>query len=109
MREAYGLVYLEAQAVGLPVVAFDSGGVSATVMAGQTALLAPEGDEAAFADALTALLRDKGRRERMGTAARRFVLEERTTARAARTLAEGLDLACRHRLDKLKAVRPAAS
>ena len=109
VREAYGLVYLEAQAVGLPVAAFDSGGVSATVVAGQTALLATEGDEAAFAENLVLLLQDKARRERMGTAARRFVLEERTTARAAAQLAQGLDLACSYRRDKIAAARPAAS
>lgn len=109
VREAYGLVYLEAQATGLPVVAFDSGGVSATVKAGETALLAPENDEAAFADALSALLRDKARRERMGEAARRFVLGERTPAVAAERLAEGLAIACRHRADKLKAAGRAAS
>jgi len=109
VREAYGLVYLEAQAVGLPVVAFDSGGVSATVMAGKTALLAPEGDEAAFAGNLVALLQDKARRERMGAEARRFVLKERSSARAASRLAEGLDLACRHRRDKLGATGGATS
>ncbi|MGO4406910.1 glycosyltransferase family 4 protein [Bosea sp. RAF48] len=109
VREAYGLVYLEAQAVGLPVVAFDSGGVSATVMSGETALLAPEGDEAAFAGHLVAMLRDRARRERMGDDARRFVLDERTNARAAARLAEGLDLACRHRRDKLRAAGSVAS
>ncbi|CAH1668482.1 Glycosyltransferase family 4 protein [Hyphomicrobiales bacterium] len=103
VREAYGLVYLEAQAVGLPVVAFDSGGVSATVMAGKTALLAPEGDEAAFAGNLLSLLGDRAMRQDMGAAARRFVLEERTSARATLRLAEGLELACRHRRAKLAA------
>ncbi len=96
LREAYGLVYLEAQATGLPVVAFDSGGVPATVRAGETALLAPEGDEAAFAANLAALLRDENRRRMMGEAARRFVLTERTVARAADRLAEGLAIACRN-------------
>ncbi|WP_051988120.1 glycosyltransferase family 4 protein [Bosea sp. UNC402CLCol] len=97
MREAYGLVYLEAQATGLPVVAFDSGGVSTTVEAGKTALLVPEGDEAAFAATLSALLRDGAGRAAMGAQARRFVLTERTTERAAERLAAGLAIACRNR------------
>lgn len=109
VREAYGLVYLEAQAVGLPVIAFDSGGVSATVKAGETALLAPENDEAASAENLAVLLRDKARREWMGGAARRFVLGERTPAVAAGRLAEGLAVACRNRADKLKTAGRAAS
>ena len=100
--EAYGLVYLEAQAAGLPVVAFDSGGVAETVRAGETALLVPEHDETALAAALTSLLRDKALRGRMGAAARRFILAERTPARAAERLAEGLALALRNRRAKLR-------
>ncbi|BCB18276.1 glycosyltransferase family 4 protein [Bosea sp. ANAM02] len=100
--EAYGLVYLEAQAAGLPVVAFDSGGVAETVRAGETALLVPEHDEVALAAALTGLLRDRKRRESMGAAARRFILAERSPARAAERLAEGLALALRNRGAKLQ-------
>ncbi|MBN9453125.1 MAG: glycosyltransferase family 4 protein [Bosea sp.] len=100
--EAYGLVYLEAQAAGLPVVACDSGGVAETVRAGETALLVPERNEEALAAALTRLLRDTALRESMGAAARRFILAERTPARAAERLAEGLALALRNRSAKLK-------
>lgn len=100
--EAYGLVYLEAQAAGLPVVAFDSGGVSETVCPGETALLVPEHDEEALAAALKSLLRDKELRDRMGAAARRFILTERTPARAAERLAEGLALAIQNRRARLQ-------
>jgi glycosyltransferase involved in cell wall biosynthesis len=93
IREAYGLVYLEAQAVGLPIVAFDSGGVADTVDAGRTALLIEEGDEVAFAAALSALLTDPARRESMGEAARLFALTERSPRKAAERLAAGLALA----------------
>lgn len=99
--EAYGLVYLEAQAAGLPVVAFDSGGVGETVRTGETALLAPEFDEEALAAALTSLLRDTALRRAMGAAARRFILAERTPVRAAERLTEGLALAIRNRSAKL--------
>jgi hypothetical protein len=98
--EAYGLVYLEAQAAGLPVVAFDSGGVAETVRTGETAFLAPEHDEEALAAKLTALLRDEALRESMGEAARRFIRSERTTERAAERLGEGLALALRNRSAK---------
>lgn len=100
--EAYGLVYLEAQAAGLPVIAFDSGGVAETVRTGETALLVPEPDEEALAAALTMLLRDGALRENMGAAARRFIIEERTPARTAERLADGLALAIRNRQAKLK-------
>lgn len=99
--EAYGLVYLEAQATGLPVIAFDSGGVAETVRAGETALLVPEHDDEALAAALTSLLRDRARRDTMGKAARRFILTERTGARAAERLAEGLALAVQNHRAKL--------
>jgi glycosyltransferase involved in cell wall biosynthesis len=100
VREAYGLVYLEAQAVGLPIVAFDSGGVSATVRAGETALLVPEGDEAAFARSLAGLLDDAERRASMGAAARRFALGERSPAGAAAILARGLAVAVANRASR---------
>lgn len=93
LDEAYGLVYLEAQAAGLPVVAFDSGGVPATVRRGVTALLVAEGDIAAFAQALGALLDDAPRRRAMGAAASRFVADERGMGAASEIVARGLALA----------------
>ncbi|WP_064695591.1 glycosyltransferase family 4 protein [Rhizobium aegyptiacum] len=86
--EAYGLAYLEAQAAGLPVVAQQTAGVPAVVEAGVTGLLTPEGDVTAYAGAVAALLADEKKREAMGEAARRFVLEERSLATAARALDE---------------------
>ncbi|MBB3134717.1 glycosyltransferase involved in cell wall biosynthesis [Rhizobium pisi] len=84
--EAYGLAYLEAQAAGLPVVAQETAGVPAVVEAEVTGLLTPDGDVAAYASAVAALLDDRERRDAMGQAARRFVLEERSLAMAARVL-----------------------
>ncbi|MDR9807692.1 glycosyltransferase family 4 protein [Rhizobium hidalgonense] len=84
--EAYGLAYLEAQAAGLPVVAQETAGVPAVVEAGVTGLLTRDGDVAAYAAAVAALLDDRERRDAMGQAARRFVLEERSLATAAERL-----------------------
>ncbi|RUM27049.1 glycosyltransferase [Rhizobium vallis] len=84
--EAYGLAYLEAQAAGLPVIAQETAGVPAVVEAGVTGLLTPDGDVGAFAGAVAALLDDRQRRDAMGQAARRFVLEERSLAMAAHVL-----------------------
>ncbi|MGO8036645.1 glycosyltransferase family 4 protein [Rhizobium leguminosarum] len=84
--EAYGLAYLEAQAAGLPVVAQETAGVPAVVEAGVTGLLTPEGDVAAYAEAVAALLDDRQRRDAMGQAARRLVLGERSLAMAAQVL-----------------------
>ncbi|MBY5360177.1 glycosyltransferase family 4 protein [Rhizobium leguminosarum] len=84
--EAYGLAYLEAQAAGLPVVAQETAGVPAVVEAGVTGLLTPEGDVAAYAEAVAALLDDRQRRDAMGQAARRLLLGERSLVMAARVL-----------------------
>jgi len=84
--EAYGLAYLEAQAAGLPVVAQRTAGVPAVVEADVTGLLTPDGDMEAYARAIAGLLDDRGRRDVMASAARRFVIGERSLAGAAREL-----------------------
>jgi len=54
--EAYGLAYLEAQASGVPVAAFDTAGVPEVVDHGITGVLTPEGNEQAYATAISRLL-----------------------------------------------------
>jgi glycogen synthase len=51
--EDFGMVPVEAQACGTPVVALASGGARETVIDGQTGILAEDATAAAFADALT--------------------------------------------------------
>ncbi len=84
--EAYGLAYLEAQAAGLPVVAQHTAGVPEVVKAGVTGYLTPDGDIAAFAAAIGALLAQPSLRSDLGACARRFVLEERSLDIAAARL-----------------------
>lgn len=88
--EAYGLVYLEAQAAGLPVVAFASGGVPETVRPGETALLVAEREDVALATELARLIDDDALRARMGAAAAAFIAAERSCNAADRCLAEGI-------------------
>ncbi len=84
--EAYGLAYLEAQAAGLPVVAQNTAGVPEVVRDGETGILTPDGDATAFAAAMRALIEDPVLRRRLGTAAGRFVHDERSFPAAARRL-----------------------
>ena len=84
--EAYGLVYLEAQASGLPVVACRDHGVPDVVRDGETALLSAPGDVQAYVANLRRLASDVALRMRMGEAGRRFARGERSVAAAARTL-----------------------
>lgn len=50
--EEFGIVAVEAQAAGRPVLAPDSGGTSETVLDGRTGVLYPAGDDDALAEAL---------------------------------------------------------
>jgi len=68
--EGYGVVYAEALAHGLPVIACDVGPVPELV-GEEAALLVPPGDVEELSGALDLLLRDAALRDRMSAAARR--------------------------------------
>lgn len=71
--ESLGMVFLEAQSCGLPVVAYANGGVPEVVRDGETGHLVPLGDEAGYARAVASLLTDPDRRHQMGRAAADYV------------------------------------
>lgn len=71
--EGFGMVLLEAQACGKPVIAGDSGGTRETMKVGETGLIVDCRTPAPLADAVVSLLGDPQRRERMGIAARQWV------------------------------------
>jgi phosphatidylinositol alpha-1,6-mannosyltransferase len=75
IRESLGLVYLEAQSCGLPVVAFDNAGVPEAVQDGKTGILVPMYALEPFADAIKSLLTDENLRRQMGLAAKSYVRE----------------------------------
>jgi glycosyltransferase involved in cell wall biosynthesis len=84
VNEAYGMVFLEAQAHGLPVAAGRFGGVASVVRHGETGLLAEPGSPEALAEAVRALAGERGRA--LGRAARRFVARKRGLPAAAAIL-----------------------
>jgi glycosyltransferase involved in cell wall biosynthesis len=73
--EPFGAVGLEAMRFGLPVVAFDAGGIREWLLNGQNGFLVPWMDRAAFAARIEDLLRDKELARQMGESGRRLVAE----------------------------------
>ena len=72
--EGFGLVYLEAAAHGLPVVAHDIGGVAEAVVDGLTGLLVPPNRPAQLAAAFEKLIFDPQLRSRLGEAGRHWAV-----------------------------------
>ncbi|MBQ1087837.1 glycosyltransferase family 4 protein [Streptomyces sp. B93] len=73
--EGLGIVYLEASATGLPVVAGDSGGAPDAVLDGETGYVVRGTSVEDTADRVTTLLGDAELRRRMGERGRRWVEE----------------------------------
>jgi D-inositol-3-phosphate glycosyltransferase len=70
--ESFGMVALEAMASGVPVIASRAGGLAVTVQDGVTGRLVPEGDVAALARAVAALLADDAGRRSLGARAQEW-------------------------------------
>lgn len=81
IQEVFGIVFLEAGVMGLPVVASRLDGIPEVVLDGETGILVPPGDPAALADAVGDLLEDRSRAEGMGKRGRDRVLSTFTADR----------------------------
>jgi phosphatidylinositol alpha-1,6-mannosyltransferase len=71
--EGLGIVYLEASAMGLPVVAGSSGGAPDAVLEGQTGYVVDGRSPAAISERLVALLTDRALSARLGARGRQWV------------------------------------
>jgi len=81
--EGFGMVFAEAQAMGLPVASFAIGGIPEAVEHGVTGLLAPERDTNALANNIVTLLTDASMWRRLSAAGQErvkklFDLEKQT-------------------------------
>jgi len=89
--EGFGIVFLEANACGKPVVGGRSGGAVEAVRDGQTGFLVPEGNDAAAVASIVRLLGDPDLRSRLGETGRRWAMKhfgwDRTARRVARVSA----------------------
>ena len=74
--EGLGIVYLEASACGLPVIAGDSGGAPDAVIEGQTGLVVDGTSKSEVAAAVVELLLDPDRSRAMGVRGRQWIIQE---------------------------------
>lgn len=92
--EAFGLVALEAQASGIPVVASRLPGVRTVVLDQETGILVEPGNVVELAHALERILADSSLRESLGEAARARVLERYSQKRHVDDLLEMYQTLC---------------
>jgi glycosyltransferase involved in cell wall biosynthesis len=84
--ESFGITYVEAWAVGRPVIGCRVGGVQAVISHGADGLLVGYGDRGELAGAIIELLSDRALAERLGEAGQRKALERHTWERSAAEL-----------------------
>jgi len=76
LNEAVGMVLIEAQAQGIPIVATKVGGIPEVVINNKTGVLVPPSDPAGIAEAVCGLLADKPKRLEMGSAGKMWVYDK---------------------------------
>ena len=74
--EGFGMVCAEAQAMGKPVVAFDSGAIPEIIRHEKTGFMAAERDWQSLAQYLATLLKNAALRERFGRAGREVIVSQ---------------------------------
>jgi glycosyltransferase involved in cell wall biosynthesis len=75
LQEAFGQTALESIACGVPVVAFEAGGIPDTVKHEETGLLVPVGDSRALAGSIDRLLGDRDLAVRLGAQGREHAVQ----------------------------------
>ena len=73
--ETQGLVIQEAQAIGLPVIVSDAGGMKYGLIDLETGFILPEGDINAFAEIIKKLIQNPKLAENLGKKGRQYVVE----------------------------------
>ncbi len=84
--EGFGIVFLEANACGIPVIGGRWGGVPEAIAHEESGLLVEPGNPEALAEAVLRLYRNSERRQQMGRAGRTRVLRHFTWAHQAQAL-----------------------
>lgn len=91
IHESLGMVYLEAQSVGLPVVAFKDWGAREAVINERTGMLTPAAQPDQFSDAIGILLENSDLRKKLGHAARNHIRTNHDIVKNYRRLMQSLE------------------
>lgn len=75
LREPFGIVLLEAQACGKPVIATSVGGIPEVMKDGDTGILVEPGDSEELARAILSLLSNREKMRTMGSAGRKMIMD----------------------------------
>lgn len=89
--EGLGMVFLEAQAMGLPVVSTLSGGIPEAVRHGETGLLVRERDTKALTEAIQLLLQNEELWQRYSHAGRKHVIDHFNLAQQTSRLEDAFE------------------
>ena len=83
IQEGFGMVLIEANACGKPVIGSRIGGIKYVIKDGETGLLVPPNDPESLADAIIHLLENPSLARRMGKKGRKMVEQKYTWQKAA--------------------------
>jgi len=84
VQEGFGMVLIEANACGKPVIGSKIGGIKYVIKDGETGLLVPAGDPKALAKAIMKLLEDEELAKKMGSKGKKMVEKNYTWDKAAK-------------------------
>ncbi|MBU43870.1 MAG: hypothetical protein CMN76_11670 [Spirochaetaceae bacterium] len=87
-QESFGLVLVEAMALGVPIIASSAGGIPEVFQSGVQGFLFEPGDSESLSIHMQALLADKGLRRKMAQEGKKLYKQEYTASRMANRYAE---------------------
>ena len=96
IQESLGMVFLEAQSVGLPIVAFRDWGAREAVINERTGILTPAAEPKAFTEALSTLLGSTAQRRKLGETGRSHIRDNHDISRNYQQLMRSMEHIVEH-------------
>ncbi len=90
--EGFGIVFLEANACGLPVIGSDSGGIPSAIRDGVTGYIVPEANHEKLAEKIIELFNNPKGLKQLGLQGREWVTKEANWSRLSRKLFDDMNV-----------------